>query len=326
MKICFDLTISDNYTGIGQVANKYLSELLKLNSVTLIKYGKRTNEDYQFKFGSYYNILDHLRFYFFLLRTKPNVIFIPHYFIPFFIPSNIKIYTIVHDLMAINKSNYFFSRFSFIKARILFNLLKYNLCSRKSIFIITPSYSVAGDVKKLFNKEAYVIPNGIFESSKIGNRTKEDYFLYVGNNRKHKNLDSLINYFNQNRDYNLKIISDISTKKKLNNIEIKGRLDSRNEIVEFIMKSRGIIMPSLCEGFGLPIIESLYFSGKAYASDIDVFKEFYGLNVEYFDPKENCNLDFVLSNNNRVLPKSNLSISNLFVWSELGYFIKKEFS
>ncbi len=140
MKICIDLTINETYTGIGQVANKYLKELENLESTRIIKYGKKNSGEFDFEFSSYYNLYAHFRFYLFLLKLKPDAIIIPHYFIPFFIPSKIKIYSVVHDVMAIKNSDVFFGSFSKIKSLILLMLLKYNFCCRKNITIITPSY------------------------------------------------------------------------------------------------------------------------------------------------------------------------------------------
>jgi glycosyltransferase involved in cell wall biosynthesis len=192
--------------------------------------------------------------------------------------------------------------------------------------VITPSYSVAKDVKTLFDKNSKVIPNGQFELLKLGSIVKENYFLYVGNPRFHKNLNNLITYFNSKSINFLKVVSDINLVNDLQNVEVYGKLDSKSEIIELIKKSRGIIMPSFCEGFGLPIIESLYYCGNAFSSDIDVFKEFYGLNIDYFDPNQLDQLNLTLNYNHQIIPRSKLKILNLFIWEELKYFLKKEFS
>ena len=95
MRICFDLTIDENYTGIGQVADKYLTELKKIKNIEIIKYGKRKSLDYKFCFPSYYNIFQHVKFYFFLKKNKHVFLFILHYFLLFLILSKINFYVLL---------------------------------------------------------------------------------------------------------------------------------------------------------------------------------------------------------------------------------------
>jgi glycosyltransferase involved in cell wall biosynthesis len=327
MRICFDLTIDENYTGIGQVADKYLTELKKIKNIEIIKYGKSKSLDYKFGFPSYYNILQHVKFYFFLKKNRPEVLFIPHYFLPFLIPKNIKIYVIVHDVMAITRANIFFGQFARLKSSILFYLLKYNLSFRNNLNIITPSYSVSKEIQFLFNKKSLVIPNGLFEILDLGILPKENFYLYIGNSRRHKNILNLLDYFiNQNRIF-LKVISILKSMSNYNSnyVHIIGKVESKIDVLKLISSSQGVIIPSFCEGFGLPVIESIYYSGKAFASDIDVFKEFYGLNVDYFNPHSLNQLDITLNFSNSYIPRSTLKINNLFDWQELVYFIKNEF-
>ena len=43
------------------------------------------------------------------------------------------------------------------------------------------------------------------------------------------------------------------------------------------------VFPSLDEGFGIPILEALYFSIPTICSDIEVFKEIGNNSVEFFE-------------------------------------------
>ena len=46
---------------------------------------------------------------------------------------------------------------------------------------------------------------------------------------------------------------------------------------------RGVIFPSIVEGFGLPIVESLWFGKKTFASDTPIHREVGGSDCVYFD-------------------------------------------
>lgn len=53
---------------------------------------------------------------------------------------------------------------------------------------------------------------------------------------------------------------------------------------ETLAGSLGLIMPSLFEGFGIPLIEAAFQGKPVFCSDIPVFREVMGENAFYFDP------------------------------------------
>jgi glycosyltransferase involved in cell wall biosynthesis len=53
---------------------------------------------------------------------------------------------------------------------------------------------------------------------------------------------------------------------------------------ETLAGSLGLIMPSLFEGFGIPLIEAAFHGKPVFCSDISVFREVMGENAFYFDP------------------------------------------
>jgi O-antigen biosynthesis alpha-1,2-rhamnosyltransferase len=66
--------------------------------------------------------------------------------------------------------------------------------------------------------------------------------------------------------------------------------DLSDRELEFCYASaRGLVLPSIAEGFGLPIVEALMRGLPVLASDLPVFREVAGANIEYFglaDPAE----------------------------------------
>lgn len=67
------------------------------------------------------------------------------------------------------------------------------------------------------------------------------------------------------------------------NVRFSGYVDEQ-EKKTLIGNAHGLIMPSLAEGFGVPIIEALAAGTPVLCSDIPVFREVAGDLAEYFDP------------------------------------------
>jgi len=59
---------------------------------------------------------------------------------------------------------------------------------------------------------------------------------------------------------------------------------SDQELADYYAGARAVILPSLYEGFGLPIIEALRFGTPVACSDIPVFHEVAGPHAVFFDP------------------------------------------
>jgi len=120
--------------------------------------------------------------------------------------------------------------------------------------------------------------------------TREKIILSVGSINPRKNIKTVIKAFEelQLKDYQLIIVgarnSNFSTEKftlNNNNIQFSGFL-SNEELWNLYQKAELFIYPSIYEGFGIPILESLFFECPVIASNLDVYKEVYsGLNITY---------------------------------------------
>ena len=51
-----------------------------------------------------------------------------------------------------------------------------------------------------------------------------------------------------------------------------------------------LVLPSVYEGFGMPIVEAKSYGAPVAASNIDVFKEIAGNSIAYFDPKSSASI------------------------------------
>ena len=153
-------------------------------------------------------------------------------------------------------------------------------------------------------KDIIIAPCGVnIELQKFKEQTNSplnfSYIVFVGNIKKHKGIDLLIEAYIKARKIGLlhKLVivgnykslktKDIQTMEIINqhseNIVFAGKL-SDNELYNYIYFARCLIQPSKYEGFGLPPLEALYLGCNTIVSNIPVFREIYEkLPVTFFD-------------------------------------------
>jgi glycosyltransferase involved in cell wall biosynthesis len=124
------------------------------------------------------------------------------------------------------------------------------------------------------------------------NTLKKEYIVFIGNIKKHKGLDILLDAFLEARrdglDYKLVIIGnkdnfrswDESFDKKIKTVdpatvEFTGFI-SDNALAVLLSEAALLIQPSLYEGFCLPPLEAMTVGTRALISDISALKEIYG--------------------------------------------------
>jgi glycosyltransferase involved in cell wall biosynthesis len=200
-----------------------------------------------------------------------------------------------------------------------FYVLKYMLHIQinSSKFIFTPSSHVKSQILKYSSKDIsnkiIVTQEGVSHDLKYFNRQSkgvilpDNYMLYVGNFYPHKNVDFLIDAFidlNQDRHYLVlvgpsNVFSD-KLKNKFKNFSEKKIIFlhkiTNNQISEVYSRASVLVNPSISEGFGLPLVEALYFNCPVLASNIAPFVEILGDKANYFNPYEKASLIKQLQN------------------------------
>jgi glycosyltransferase involved in cell wall biosynthesis len=141
----------------------------------------------------------------------------------------------------------------------------------------------------------------VFLAYRENNRNvqKTETVVFIGNIKKHKGLDCLLEAFQMAKNEGLphKLII-IGSKKNLRSSDdsILRKIESigndavaftsfipDEELLKCLSKAALLVQPSLYEGFGLPPLEALVLDTKALISDIPVFKEIYdGFPVVFF--------------------------------------------
>jgi glycosyltransferase involved in cell wall biosynthesis len=238
----------------------------------------------------------------FLSRNIINLInscdafFTPNYLIPFGV--NTKILITIHDCA-------FFDVDSLNKGTID-KMCKHFLYKRsiaKSNVIFTDSQFSKNRITALFKcdlSKIKVEPIGL--SKEILNfrlknacivNGKKPFFLFIGNFKSHKGIDTLLQAFSIYRKKGGKnqliIVGNKDNMK--NSINIVATTDlihikestCDQELYTLLSNASALIQPSRYEGFGLPPLEALYLGTNVILSDIQVFKENYpNRYVNYF--------------------------------------------
>jgi len=144
------------------------------------------------------------------------------------------------------------------------------------------------------------------------------YYLCVSSLAPHKNIGRLLKAFSSflqtNSGYYLIIVSSrlglgydeldiIRNSPCPGNIIFTEYIDAPL-LAELYRNCIAFILPTLFEGFGIPIVEAEHFGAKLLLSDIMICHEIAGDNAEYFDPKniddiKRC-LCLVASNKNQI--------------------------
>ena len=220
------------------------------------------------------------------------------YFTPYInIPAGIEIpvYSTIHDMLFFDVDGLVSSKGKFIRK------LFYRRAISRSEKVFTVSEFSKKRILHHFptKKDVLVVPNGIstqIRSFHEVDREKEDYYIFVGNIKKHKGIKSLLEAFAEARKSGLKsklyIVGEYERFRTSDSIltdyyhtegvEFTGYLPNE-KLWKMIAKAKALIQPSEYEGFGIPPIEALYLGTNVILSDIPVFKEVYhDLPVTFF--------------------------------------------
>jgi glycosyltransferase involved in cell wall biosynthesis len=240
-------------------------------------------------------------------------IFIEQIYLPFLtksldilhsIGNSVPIFSTCKNIVTIHDIYQFYYPKRFSRLKLFY--LKYfiPIFIKKAQKVIAVSHCTKNDLIKYYSK---ICPshkvNVIYEASKfpvhVNNLTKSDYILFVGTLEPGKNLISLIKAYDLlpselKKAYQLRIIGgkgwlntdifNLITKLGLkDNIEFKGYVNDA-ELIENYRKAKCFVLPSLYEGFGLPILEAMSQGCPVITSNISSIPEVAGDAAILVDP------------------------------------------
>ena len=241
-----------------------------------------------------------------LRKEKPDLLHVPHCNIPLFYRG--KMMVTVHDLTHLVYPDFLPSKL----VHFYFKFIFWFVCKRANR-ILTDSESTKKDLLRFYKPSAEkitVIPLGVGSEFVQKNRTEIDYLyqkfniprdkkiiLYVGNLLPHKNLNGLLEGFAQmqgRENCRLVLVGKAfdgrtrETREKdlgLEGLTIHAGMVSQEDLVNFYNLADLFVLPSLYEGFGLPVLEAFACGTPVICSNVSSLPEVGGDVAKYFDPK-----------------------------------------
>lgn len=305
MKIILEDGLSlNNCTGIGNYT-LMLEEFLQDNGIDFEckrkKFLENINNSTVKRF--FYIIWLNTFFVIYLLfQKKPTTLICTNFLLPFVKIPKVKYIPVIHDLCS-----YAYPE-CMTKVQIFYSRMAIKTAIKNADVIITVSETIKQEIlsrfkyleeniKIIYNRN----PFEFFDEISAENNTKilkkyaltdKKYILSVATLNKRKNLSNLIEGFNE-----------VSTKHSDIKLVLVGgngnsNIDSTNENVNFtgyieemelsVLYRHALcyVIPSLYEGFGIPILEAQVSKTPTICSDIPVFREVANDSVLYCKPDE----------------------------------------
>ncbi|MGN1287693.1 MAG: glycosyltransferase family 4 protein [Bradyrhizobium sp.] len=201
-----------------------------------------------------------------------------------------KVICVVHDLLPLTDL-----KLSDVATRLFLSRLFTSLQQADELAFVS-NYSL-GRFRALLPQFAHlparvVYPRTKFDTSApplavAGASSGRPYFVVIVSAEPRKNLAAVIRAFRKLPQADLVVIGYTGdpglTRHAPPNVRFSGYVEEV-EKAALIADAHGLIMPSLAEGFGVPIIEALAANTPVLCSDIAVFREVAGDLADYFDP------------------------------------------
>ena len=292
MKIAIDCRMLNN-SGIGNVLKNILNNLPTIHEYLLIGNEKDLliyKSDKIMILPCNINIFSLNEFFNFPVKeiNKCDVFFTPNYNIPgkIQIPKCCFIHDLVYlDMPELTSKVGFIIRYLYALRSVLISKAVFTVSDFSKNRIIH-YFGHKDKIKKITVTIPLAFKEYIENPHNLKKKSTEKYFLFVGNVKKHKGLETLINAFKLLNDVTVKLYivgkkdsfktNFISVLEQDNpNIIFTGYLND-NELFEYEKTAMALIQPSFYEGFGSPPLEALYLDTPVILSDITVFKEIYG--------------------------------------------------
>lgn len=230
-------------------------------------------------------------------KTKPKFVHTQN-IISMFRSKSVKYHVTLFDVLYEDFPEFFSFSYRFIRSLI------FRYSSKKCDYLSTCSKYSSKRICHHYNisKEKIYVINGALNSPTTSNLEEikyKNYLLYVSRFEKRKNHKELIKAFAKSlrNDPSLKLIlvgfeidgskkqsKEIINKLKINNSVIFLENISNDLLVSLYKSASLVVFPSMCEGFGLPVIEALYLNPFSIFSNSSAMSDFKFAQDSMFNP------------------------------------------
>lgn len=185
-------------------------------------------------------------------RSRVDLVHAPHYVVPF---GRIPLVVTIHDLIHLHQPMR--NPLAKIYARIMLRR-----AVKKARCVLTVSEAVRRELEgELRARNVIVTPNGIGPAASQSSDRAAATFLYVGNDKPHKNVAALVAAFERVRrelPQATLILAGAAFEqyRSIAGVETRGFVTD-DELTRLYRAATALVMPSLEEGFGLPAAEAM---------------------------------------------------------------------
>ena len=268
-----------------------------------------------------------------------------NYFIPLFLSKKCKYIVTIHDVLFID-----YPQFFPVKYRLI-NSLLFKRSAKKADILTTVSEYSKQRIQQHFNitKDIFILPNAV-SSGYLENYDKqkdkryiknkfgiEKYIIFVSRLEPRKNHLTLLQAYKEmklwNKGYSLVFIGKKTFEMKQLDLEIEtvkkmseGKLYLLNnianeELAKFYNAAELSIFPSLCEGFGIPPLESATMKTPTLCSNTTAMSNYDFFGDYLFDPYSKSQLKHLITKiiNNNLKPDLNEiseEVKTRYSWSK----------
>ncbi|MFL6245134.1 MAG: glycosyltransferase family 4 protein [Thermoanaerobaculia bacterium] len=180
-------------------------------------------------------------------RARLDVFHAPHYVVPF---TRVPLVVTIHDLIHLHQPMR--NPLAPMYARMM---IRYAIKHARRVLTVTNAVKVQLE-QELGAQDVTVTPNGVDQFPGTPRNAEEPFFLYVGNDKPHKNVDALVAAFASVPDARLILAGGSFERfRGRERIDVRGFV-SDDELSSLYRSALALVMPSHEEGFGLPALEA----------------------------------------------------------------------
>ena len=189
-------------------------------------------------------------------RARIDLLHTPHYVVPI---TSCPVIVTIHDLIHLHQKQG--NPLASVYARTMIGR-----AVRKSVRVLTVSQAVKNEIVRELACDAakiLVTPNGVDDRFRVSapNPAPSPYFLYVGNDKTHKNVERLVEGLAEVRsrraDVSLILAGAEFERYQARAGVITPGFVSDEELVSLYRGALALVQPSIEEGFGLPAAEAM---------------------------------------------------------------------
>jgi glycosyltransferase involved in cell wall biosynthesis len=207
-------------------------------------------------------------------RLRPDVFHAPHYVIP--VTSTPTVVTI-HDIIHLHLRNP-------VKRAYAWTMLR--RAAKQTV--VTVTHAMKREIESAVGARGVIVtPNGVDPRfTPEGPRAPGRYFLFVGNDKPHKNVAALVAAYERAKPAAGLVLAGAEFSRYRSRVTVAGFVDD-DELAALYRGAIALVIPSIEEGFGLPAVEAMACGTAVITSNAPALVEITGdaaLHADARDP------------------------------------------